>query len=77
MAVAQGLFDALTASGAPPTPEMLRARAASHFRQALAVLRATAAGADTPEQNAKAARSAIFAVADTITELQKHQEGRP
>lgn len=47
------------------------------LRQALAVLRATAAGADTPEQNAKAARSAIFAVADTITELQKHQEGRP
>lgn len=46
------------------------------LRQALAVLRATAGGPDTPAQNEKAARAAIRSVADTILE-QQQKGGRP
>ncbi|MFD4258214.1 hypothetical protein ACFWR9_11435 [Streptomyces sp. NPDC058534] len=39
-----------------------------HLRQALAVLRASRARPDTPGENAAAARAAIRAMADTVTE---------
>lgn len=46
------------------------------LRQALAVLRAAGGAPDTPEQNQRAARAAIRAMADTVLEAQQHaQEG--
>ena len=42
------------------------------LRQALAVLRATLGGADTPEQNERAARAAIRATAQTFREAQQN-----
>ncbi|MFJ2004784.1 helix-turn-helix domain-containing protein [Streptomyces chartreusis] len=44
------------------------------LRQALAVLRASVGGADTPQQNLYAVRAAVRSVADTILEEQC-QEG--
>lgn len=43
------------------------------LRQALAALRTTVGGADTPEQNVYAARAAILSVADTILEEQSQK----
>lgn len=46
------------------------------LRQALAVLRSTRGGPDTPEQNQRAARAAIRAMADTVLDMRQHtQEG--
>lgn len=46
------------------------------LRQALAVLRSTRGGADTPEQNARVARAAIRATADTVLDARQHAPGR-
>ncbi|QIJ62569.1 HTH domain-containing protein [Streptomyces sp. JB150] len=43
------------------------------LRQALAVLRATRARPDTPQENVAAARAAIRATADTIVETQHYR----
>jgi DNA-binding transcriptional MocR family regulator len=69
---------------APATAPQAQTGAPEHFlvlvldeslRQALAVLRAQVGAADTEKQNRSAARAAIRAVADRITEEVQYSEG--